>query len=142
MSTTLGMSRLCLALGLFVPLSVSAQPAPVSPAATSAPGGVVATTNNPNLAVATVKLESGTRATKLIGSAVYNETNEKVGSIDDLIMTRDDKITVAIIAVGGFLGVGSKLVAVPWQQLRQEADKLVLAGATKDSLNGMPNFQY
>jgi len=120
-----------------------APPASAAPApAPAQPGGLVATTNNPNLSVASVRLENGVRASKVIGSTVYNEQNERVGSVDDLIMTEDDKVTVAVISVGGFLGLGSKLVAVPFGQLKRDADRVVLTGATKDTLNGMPSFVY
>ncbi len=120
----------------------SAAPAPTPAPAPAQPGGLVATTNNPNLSVASVRLENGVRASKVVGSTVYNEQNERVGSVDDLIMTEDDKVTVAIISVGGFLGLGSKLVAVPFGQLKRDADRVVLTGATKDTLNGMPSFVY
>ena len=106
------------------------------------PAGVVATTNNPNLAFASVRLESGVRASKLIGSAVYSDQNERIGSVDDLVMTDANKITVAVVSVGGFLGMGSKLVAVPFDQLKRDGDHVVLQGATKDTLNGMPNLVY
>jgi sporulation protein YlmC with PRC-barrel domain len=115
---------------------------PSADSALAPPAGVVATTNNPNLAVASVRMENGVRASKLIGAAVYSDGNERVGSVDDLIMTENDKITVAVIAVGGFLGLGSKLVAVPFDQLKRDGDHVVLAGATKDTLNAMPNFIY
>lgn len=119
-----------------VPLSVFAQ----QPGAT--PPGLVATTNNPNLAVATVKLGSGTRTSKIVGASVYNEGNEKLGTVDDVILTEGDKATVAIVAIGGVLGVGSKLVALPFTQMRREADKIVLTGVTKEALAAMPSFTY
>lgn len=119
-----------------VPLSASAQ----QPAVT--PPGLVATTNNPNLAVATVKLENGTRTSKIVGASVYTDGNEKLGTVDDVILTEGDKATVAIVAIGGVLGVGSKLVALPFTQLRREADKIVLTGVTKDALAAMPSFTY
>jgi sporulation protein YlmC with PRC-barrel domain len=103
---------------------------------------VVATTNNPNLAVATLKLENGVRASKIIGEAVQNDQNQHIGKVDDLIVTSDDKITMAIVSVGGFLGMGDKLVAVPWQQLKTEGDHLVLPGASKDAMSAAPNFRY
>lgn len=114
-------------------------PAPAPP---QAPAGVVATTNNPNLSVATVRLEHGSRISRVIGSAVHNEQNERVGTVDDLIMTDGNRVTMAVIATGGFLGMGAKLVAVPWAQLRPEADRVILPGATADTLNGMPTFTY
>jgi sporulation protein YlmC with PRC-barrel domain len=94
------------------------------------------------LKVATVKLEKGLRASKLIGTAVYNDQNTKIGSVDDLILTDEDKVVVAIISVGGFLGIGSKLVAIPYDQLHRDNGKTVLAGGTKDALNAMPGFTY
>lgn len=125
------------------PPPTAASPASPAPRpAIPTPPGVVATTNNPNLAVATVKLESGTRLSRLIGSAVYNDQNERVGSIDDLVMTQDNRVTMAVVSVGGFLGLGSKLVAVPWNQLRPEAERVVLPGVSKEQLNDMPSLIY
>ncbi len=111
------------------------------PSSSSKPTGVVATTNNPNLAVATIRLESGVRAGKIIGEAVQNEHDDRVGTVDDLILSPESKVTMAIVSVGGFLGMGSKLVAVPWTQLKAQGDHLILPGATKASLNAAPNFQ-
>ena len=111
------------------------------------PAGVVATTNNPNLTVATVKLEEGSRLSRVIGMPVHNGTasgSPQVGKIDDLIMTEGNRVTMAVIAAGGFLGMGAKLVAVPWSQLQvqREAGRVVLPGATTEMLNGMPTFAY
>lgn len=104
--------------------------------------GAVATTNNPNLAVASVKLESGARLGKLIGAGVYIDPDEKLGVVDDLIMADGNKVTVAIIAIGGVLGLGSKLVALPFEELKRDGDKIMLVGVTKDALTAMPNFVY
>jgi uncharacterized protein YrrD len=51
--------------------------------------------------VASVKLQGGSRVSKLIGSAVYNDQNEKVGSVDDLIMKDGNRIVMAVVSVGG-----------------------------------------
>jgi hypothetical protein len=84
------------------------------------------------------------RASKVIGSAVYNEQNETVGSLDDILIARDNKQPVrAVISVGGFLGIGNKLVEVDYNRLRfDENNKVVLPNATKDDLNKMPGFTY
>jgi sporulation protein YlmC with PRC-barrel domain len=103
---------------------------------------VPSNSGNPNLSVATVRLENGVRLSKIIGSAAYTDPNTQVGTVDDLIMTKDDKVVMAVISVGGVLGVGGKLVAVPFTQLSFDGGKTMLAGATKDSLNAMPNFTY
>ena len=77
---------------------------------------------------------TGYRTSKVVGSTVLNEANETVGTIDDLI--------VAVLSVGGFLGMGSKYVVVPFSSLQVEDKKMVLPGATKDSLKGLPEFKY
>lgn len=118
-----------------------------APAPPQTPAGVVATTNNPNLSVATVKLDQGSRLSRVIGMPVHNgpgSGSPQVAKIDDLIMTEGNRVTMAVIAVGGFLGVGARLVAVPWSQLQvqEQAGRVVLPGATTEMLNGMPTFAY
>jgi sporulation protein YlmC with PRC-barrel domain len=83
------------------------------------------------------------RASKMVGASVYNEQNQSIGSVDDVLMNdKDHKAATAVISVGGFLGMGSKLVSVPFDQLKIENDKIVMPGATKESLNGMPAYRY
>ena len=84
----------------------------------------------------------GHRASKLIGAPVYNEQEEKVGNIDDLIIAPDRSLSFAIVSVGGFLGLGRRLVAIPVEQIRDEQGRLILPGATKEALKGLPEFQY
>lgn len=84
----------------------------------------------------------GERASKLIGAPVYNDQDERVGTIDDLIVSLDRKVTYAVVSVGGFLGIGKRLVAIPVEQLRTGKDKVVLPGATKEALKALPEFQY
>jgi sporulation protein YlmC with PRC-barrel domain len=83
------------------------------------------------------------RVSKVVGASVYNDQNQSVGSIDDVLMSDNDhKAGTAVISVGGFLGMGSKLVSVPFDQLKVENDKIVMPGATKASLEGMPEYHY
>lgn len=87
--------------------------------------------------------ERGWSAKKnFMDKAVYNDNNEKIGSVDDLVMSRNRSGTYAIIGVGGFLGMGTRDVAVPVSRLRHDGDKLILLGATKDALKAMPEFKY
>jgi sporulation protein YlmC with PRC-barrel domain len=58
------------------------------------------------------------RASKVVGVYVYNDSNEKLGSIDELIMNKQGKIDKVIIGVGGFLGVGQRDIAVNFDQLK------------------------
>src|ERR1700749_2754483 len=87
-------------------------------------------------------LATGYRTSKVVGSTVVNEANETVGTIDDLIVTPTEKVPFAVLSVGGFLGVGSKYVVVPYSALQVRDKKMVLPGATKDSLKALPDFQY
>jgi hypothetical protein len=85
---------------------------------------------------------TGFRASKLIGAAVVNDANEKIGSVDDLIVTRSDRVPYAILSVGGFLGVGDKRVAIPMENLEFGTDRTVFKGASKEFLKTLPAFTY
>src|SRR5580658_9866869 len=86
---------------------------------------------------------AGYRASKLIGSSVLNEANETIGKIDDLLVTRDGKEPYAVLSIGGFLGIGARMVVVRYDSLRFDADKkIVLPGGTKDGLTMLPPFEY
>jgi hypothetical protein len=87
-------------------------------------------------------LATGWRTSKVVGSTVYNEANETVGKIDDLIVTPSEKVPYAVLSVGGFLGMGTKYVVVPFSSLRVADKKMILPGATKDSLKSLPDFKY
>jgi len=77
------------------------------------------------------------------GKTVYNENNEKVGAIDDLIIAPDRAVSFAIIGAGGFVGLGRHDVAIPVTQLKQADDgKILLPGATKQAIKAMPKFEY
>ena len=89
-----------------------------------------------------VKLSTGYRASKVIGSSVVNEAGDTVGKIDDIIVGPDGKAPFVVLSVGGVLGVGDKLVALPYEQMRTNGKKIVLPGATKDSLKSLPQFKY
>jgi hypothetical protein len=85
---------------------------------------------------------TGYRTSKVVGSTVVNEANETVGTIDDLIVTPGEKVPFAVLSVGGFLGMGTKYVVVPYSSLQVRDKKMVLPGATKDSLKALPEFKY
>jgi PRC-barrel domain len=97
--------------------------------------------------VALVKVDpqtvaTGFRSSKVVGSSVVNEANETVGAIDDLIVTPEERVPYAILSVGGFLGMGTKYVVVPFSSLQMQERKIVLPGATKDALRALPEFKY
>jgi len=87
-------------------------------------------------------LATGYRTSKVVGSTVVNEANVKVGTIDDLIVTPSDRVPFAVLSVGGFLGVDTKYVVVPFNILVIHDKQMLLPGATKDSLKSLPEFKY
>jgi hypothetical protein len=87
-------------------------------------------------------LATGYRTSKVVGSTVVNDANETVGTIDDLIVTPNANVPVAVLSVGGFLGIGSRYVVVPFSSLQVKGKQMVLPGATKDSLMALPAFVY
>ena len=79
---------------------------------------------------------------QIVGQPVFNDKDERVGSIDDIIIAPDKAVSYAIINAGGFTGLTKHDVAVPVSQLKLVDNKLVLAGATKEALKASPPFQY
>ncbi|PDT82315.1 photosystem reaction center subunit H [Bradyrhizobium sp. Y36] len=84
-----------------------------SPTATTdkAPTAATATTT-------TTTASGQWRTSKMDGLKVYNEANENIGTINDLLMDKSGDIKIAVIGVGGFLGMGEHLVAVPYEKLK------------------------
>jgi len=102
---------------------------------------------SPVLSLAVMKVDptslaSGYRTSKVVGSSVVNEANETVGTIDDLIVTPADKVPYAVLSVGGFLGMASRYVVISYSALEVVDKKIMLRGATKDSLKALPEFNY
>lgn len=84
----------------------------------------------------------GYRASKLLGSPVWNDKDQKVGKLTDLIIKPDGKVSIAILDVGGFLGMGAHQVAIPVSQFSAVTPKITLPGATKDALKALPEFSF
>jgi hypothetical protein len=124
--------------GLVLTGNVTAQtpkPAP-APVAGKIPIGVTI--------AETQLIATGWRGSKLLGAEVRNDKDEKIGKLDDVVVTSNGQLSIAIIEVGGFLGIGAHLVAIPVRQLRfsPTAPKVVLPGATKAALKALPEFKY
>jgi sporulation protein YlmC with PRC-barrel domain len=100
----------------------------------------------PALAIALLSVVAkGYRMSKLIGSSVINDKNEKIGTVDDVIADKDKKqLSFAVLQVGGFLGLGGRLVAVPYDSLviDDNGQKITLPGASKDELKKLSEFNY
>lgn len=78
----------------------------------------------------------------LMGKTIYNDAGVKVGKVEDLIISPDKNVSYVIVGAGGFVGIGRHDVAVPVAQIQDKAGKLVMAGATKESIKAMPGFTY
>lgn len=86
----------------------------------------------------------GYRASRLRGTTVLGPSNQKIGHLDDLVVSKNGDVLFAIIQVGGFLGVGSRFVAVPYSslQISDDGSRIVLPGATKQQLESLQEFKY
>lgn len=84
----------------------------------------------------------GFRSSKIVGSTVYNNHGDSVGTVDDLIISPSNRTTTAILSVGGFLGMGERLVQVPFSSLRFSNNKVTYPGVTKQKLESLPAFHY
>jgi len=87
-------------------------------------------------------LAAGYRASKVIGSSVVNDTDEAIGKIDDILISSDGKQPYAVLSIGGFLGMGTYLVVVPYESLKLADMKVMLPGGSKEELRTLPTFTY
>jgi len=90
-----------------------------------------ATSDKANMAPAAASdssFQGNWRASKLVGLSVYNDNNESLGSINDLLMDKDGNIKGVVLGVGGFLGVGEHLVAVAFDKIKFVNDPVAYTG--------------
>jgi sporulation protein YlmC with PRC-barrel domain len=88
------------------------------------------------------KLAAGYRSSKIIGTSVVNDAGQTIGTIDDLLVSADGKQPYAVLSIGGFLGMGTHLVVVPYETLKFADKKVTLPGGTKEGLKMLPEFKY
>jgi sporulation protein YlmC with PRC-barrel domain len=80
------------------------------------------------------------RASKVIGSTVYDSQNRDIGSVKDLVLDRDGRVAEVVLDVGSFLGVGGKYVAVRMSDLKSDNNRLTL-DRTKEQLQQMAEYR-
>ena len=124
---------------LFASVAVAALMAMPAFAQTSSPSSPPARSASPSGAPATPRAtlpsEIGSmKVSELVGKNVYTSNDEKIGDVNDVVTSKSGGKGMAVIGVGGFLGIGEKEAAVSLDQLKVQGDKIVVAGATKDSL--------
>ena len=87
---------------------------------------------------------SDVSAKALLTESIKNAANETIGDINDVLISGDGKVSAVIVGVGGFLGMGEKNVALPYDQLgfaKDVGDDLVVTtSATKESLETAPEY--
>jgi sporulation protein YlmC with PRC-barrel domain len=111
--------------------------------ATAQVAGMTTTSKNAAPIADTSRVAMGWSVKKtLMGKAVYNDAGQKVGKVDDLIISPDKAVSLVIVGAGGFVGIGRHDVAIPINQLQEKSGKLVMSGATKESIKAMPSFDY
>src|SRR5882757_7682885 len=97
---------------LLATVAFAQQPSTSTDSPKMAPAAASDTSSSPS------SFQGNWRASKMVGLSVYNDKNESVGSINDLLTDKNGKITAVVIGVGGFLGVGEHLVAVPLDKVK------------------------
>jgi sporulation protein YlmC with PRC-barrel domain len=117
-------------------------PAPATPAApTTSPATPAAGADASASATQTEAITGWSVKDKIMGKAVHNEKDEKIGDINDVVLASDGKAAYFIVGAGGFLGMGERNVAIPFEEIKQTGDKLVLSGYTKDQLKALPKVE-
>lgn len=77
--------------------------------------------------------------------SVYDNQDNKVGDVNDLLVDKDGRIGAAIVGVGGFLGAGEKNVAVPFNALKlteKNGKRYLVMDTTKEALNNAPGYTF
>ena len=95
-----------------------------------------ATTAAPAAASDTSSFKGNWRTSKLVGLNVYNDSNESLGSINDLLTDKNGNIKAVVIGVGGFLGVGEHLVAVAFDKVKFVDEPIAYTGAASAPATG------
>lgn len=91
------------------------------------------------------------RASKIVGAPVRNNADERVGEVNEIILTKDGKVAALVVGVGGFLGIGEREVALAFPSVQIEPDDsatartgsvVVKADVTKDKLSNAPAWKW
>jgi sporulation protein YlmC with PRC-barrel domain len=83
------------------------------------------------------------RIANYIGQPIVNASGEKIGDVSDVLFDRGGKITTVVIGVGGFLGLGAKQVALPFEAVtysEQNGQRQIMVPLTKDALQAAPDY--
>lgn len=118
-----------------------------TPGSSSAPASTMPTTppsanaDTSTSVTATQAITGVSVKNKIMGKSVYNEKDEKIGDVEDVVLASDGQATTYVIGAGGFLGMGQHSVAVPFDKVTEVNDKLLLQGFTKEQLKALPEVK-
>jgi len=150
LTTALLIAALALPVSAFAQTTTAPSSSPSTPPAAAAPRAAAPTAAAPAAASHTLPAatqasrhmrDDQIRASKLIGASVYDSADQKIGTVDELVLNPDGKVADVVIGVGGFLGAGEKRVAVPMAELKRGKNDHFVLAATKDSLKQMTTFE-
>jgi sporulation protein YlmC with PRC-barrel domain len=115
-------------------MAQSTQPSPTPPMADQNTQRPIETNKRPMAtapaATQTVQQAGQWRMSKLVGLDVYNNNNEKIGDINELIADKDGNVQILVIGVGGFLGMGQHDVGLAWDQVKFVAEPVKTASSS------------
>lgn len=136
---------LCLSAGGASAQSTQPAPSSSSSSSQSSQGSQAAQQDTP-VAIGVVELSivapAWSAKKDILGKHVYNDENQRIGKIEDILITPDNAVSFAIIGTGGFLGIGRHDVVIPIGQIQNQDGKFTLPGATKAALKALPAFKY
>jgi sporulation protein YlmC with PRC-barrel domain len=147
-AATLAMPALAVAQTANPATPAAPHTTPMTPATPAAPHAApmapgTSTTTTTTAPADDMAMMGGIRASKIIGASVMNDHKDSIGTVEDLIITENEKVPTAVLSVGGFLGIGTKYVAVPFSDLKVTNNKdVMMTGATKASLKALPEFKF
>jgi sporulation protein YlmC with PRC-barrel domain len=85
------------------------------------------------------------RTANYVGKPIVNASGEKIGDVSDMVFDRGGKITTVVIGVGGFLGLGAKQVAIPFEAVTytdQNGERQIMVPLTKEALLAAPDYTH
>jgi sporulation protein YlmC with PRC-barrel domain len=96
------------------------------------------TTKGRPIAQTTIRTDQ-LRAGKIIGAEVYDRNNVKIGTVGDIVLDRDGRVAAVVLDTGGFLGIGSRNVAVRFSDLKIDKNRLIL-DISKNQFEGLATY--
>src|SRR5690606_36822434 len=113
-----------------------------APDASATTGAAAPAMDSKSTTAASTEAISGWRAKKdLMGKSVVNENDETIGDIEDIVISSAGRTLYLLVGAGGFLGMGSKNVAVPFDEFERRDDRILLSGYTKEQLKALPEVK-